>query len=68
MLSELLAQKLANGDTAGAEALQGSALAAWGHVNLPGRFEVTTRPQPRDRAALVQQLAQHAILPDDAEP
>ncbi len=30
MLSELLAQKLASGDTAGAEALKGIALAAWG--------------------------------------
>ncbi len=59
MLSELLAQKLASGDTAGAEALKGIALAAWGHMNLHGRFEFTTRPHPVDMAALVQQLAQH---------
>jgi len=46
-------------DIAGAEALKGIALAAWGHVNLHGRFELTTRPPPVDMAALVQQLAQH---------
>jgi hypothetical protein len=68
MLSELVAQQLASGATAGAEALKGIALAAWGHVNRHGRFEFTTRPQPIDMAALVQHLAQHAIAPDDAEP
>ena len=68
MLSELLTRRQASGDAAGAEALKGIALAAWGHVNLHGRFEFTTRPQPIDVAALVLQLAQHAVLPDDAEP
>jgi hypothetical protein len=68
MLSALWAHKLASGDTADAKARKGIALAAWGHVNLHGRCEFTTRPQPIDMAALVQQLAQHAVLPDDAEP
>ena len=68
MLCALVAQQLASGDTAGAEARKGIALATWGHVNLHGRFEFTARPQPIDMAALAQQLAQHAVLPDDAEP
>jgi len=68
ILSELLAQKVASGDTAGVEALKGIALAAWGHVNLHGRFEFTKRTPPIDLQAIVQQMAQHPIAPDDAEP
>ncbi len=63
-----LRKKSVSGDSAGVEALKGIALAAWGHVNLHGRFEFTRGPQPIDVAALVQQLAQHPIVPDDAEP
>jgi len=68
ILSALLAHKEALGDTAGAEALKKIALVAWQHVNLHGRHEFTKRPQPVDLAALVQQLAQHPIVPEGVEP
>jgi len=68
ILSELLAAKLASGDAAGVEALKGIALSAWGHTNLHGRYAFTTPTTPIDIAAIVQQLAQQPIAPDDAEP
>jgi hypothetical protein len=67
LLSEVLGQKLANGDTAGVEALKGVALAAWGHVNLHGRFEFTKRTTPIDLEAIVQLLAQQPIVPDNPD-
>jgi TnpA family transposase len=68
ILSELLAQREACGDTAGVEALRGVALAAWGHINLHGRFEFTKRPRPIDLEAIVQLLAQQPIVPDEPDP
>ncbi len=68
ILSALLTHKEALGDTPGAEALKKIALVAWQHVNLHGRHEFTKRPQPIDLAALVQQLAQHPIVPEGVEP
>jgi len=68
VLSALLAHKEGLGDAAGVEALTHIALVAWQHVNLHGRHEFTKRPQPIDLAALVQQLAHHPIVPEDAEP
>jgi len=68
ILSELLVEKLASGDTDGVEALKGIALSAWGHANLHGRFAFTKPTTPIDIAAIVQLLAQQTIAPDDAEP
>jgi len=68
ILSELLAEKVASGDSATVEALKGIALSAWGHANLHGRYAFTTPTTPIDIAAIVQLLAQQPIAPDDAEP
>ena len=68
LLSELLMQKLACGDTAAVEALRRVALAAWGHINLHGRFEFTKQLPPIDLAAIVQRLAQQQIEPEEADP
>jgi TnpA family transposase len=68
ILSGLLAYKQVIGDIASVEALKHVGLVAWGHTNMHGQFEFTTRPKPVDVEAIVLQIAQERLMTEEPEP
>jgi TnpA family transposase len=67
ILSRLLAYKEAAGDRAGAELLTQVSPIAWQHINFYGRYEFTKGATPINLDAIVEELAQHPIVPTQEE-
>jgi hypothetical protein len=67
ILSRLLAHKEAAGDRAGVELLTQVSPIAWQHINFYSRYEFTKGPTPINLDAIVEELAQHPIVPTPEE-
>jgi len=67
ILSRLLQQKHAMGDTVGAEQLSQVSPVAWQHINFYGRYEFTTAPSQINLDAIVAALIPHPIAPIEDE-
>ena len=63
ILSRLLAHKEAVGDREGAALLKQVSPVAWQHINFYGRYEFTKAPTPINLDGIVEELAQHPIVP-----
>ncbi len=59
----MLAHKEATGDTVGAAQISQISPVAWQHINLYGRYEFTTGPDPIDVDAMVEALTQTPLVP-----
>jgi len=68
ILSKLLAHYLTQGDMDSVALRKGVSPVAWQNHNFYGRYEFTTRPPSIDLALLVQELAQHRLVPPADTP
>lgn len=62
-----MTHKEAAGDGAGAALLTQVSPIAWQHINFYGRYEFTKGPTPINLNAIVEELAQHPIVPTPEE-
>jgi hypothetical protein len=67
ILSRLWAHKEAAGDTTGAALITQISPVAWQHSNFHGRYEFTKGLESINLDAIVEFLAQHPIVPLEAE-
>jgi TnpA family transposase len=65
IVSQLWTHKERLGDMQGAAQLAQVSPVAWQHINLCGRYEFTKRPETINMEAIIQELAEVQIAPDE---
>jgi TnpA family transposase len=65
ILSRLVAHKEAAQDSEAAALLKQVSPVAWQHINFYGRYEFTKGPAPINLEGIVEELAQHPIVPTE---